>query len=234
MNRRSFLANLGSASAGLAIASFGLELRSRIIAQAGSAAPLKAFGYGELFPIAAKNTGEVYLALPKGFEYNVIGKAGTIMSDGRRTPSQHDGMHAFRVGRELRLVRNHEVANRNLPVAGAGIARGSSYDETCGGGTVTLVVDPRTHTLVRDFVSLSGTHINCAGGATPWGSWISCEETTLGRTVRMLPGGLKRGGFDKPHGYCFEVPAAANEPVQPVPLKAMGRFVHERSIKIPA
>jgi secreted PhoX family phosphatase len=42
-----------------------------------------------------------------------------------------------------------------------------------------------------------------------------------------MANGIKRGGFLKPHGYCFEVSASANNNVPPVPLKAMGRFVHE-------
>ncbi|MGQ0541095.1 MAG: alkaline phosphatase PhoX, partial [Blastocatellia bacterium] len=99
--------------------------------------------------------------------------------------------------------------------------------ETAGGGTTTLVIDRKTNTATRDFVSLSGTLINCAGGPTPWGSWISCEETTLGPTVRTNSRGIKSGGFPKPHGYCFEVPASANNAVNPFPLKAMGRFTHE-------
>jgi hypothetical protein len=70
---------------------------------------------------------------------------------------------------------------------------------------------------VSEFVSLSGTIINCAGGPTPWGSWITCEETTVGRSQ----------GYGQPHGYCFEVPSSADAEVAPVPLKAMGRFVHE-------
>jgi hypothetical protein len=89
------------------------------------------------------------------------------------------------------------------------------------------VIDPKTNTIVRDFVSLSGTLINCAGGPTPWGSWISCEETTLGQTERINSKGVKSGGFAKSHGYCFEVSAKADTNLQPVPLKAMGRFVHE-------
>src|SRR6185369_2051247 len=66
-----------------------------------------------------------------------------------------------------------------------------------------------------------------AGGATPWNSWISCEETVLGTAKVKNSEGVYEGGFEKGHGYCFEVPASANEAVAPVPLKAMGRFVHE-------
>jgi secreted PhoX family phosphatase len=70
---------------------------------------------------------------------------------------------------------------------------------------------------VRDFISLNGTIVNCAGGPTPQNSWITCEETTAGQTQ----------GFAEDHGYNFEVPASAEDEVEAVPLKAMGRFVHE-------
>src|SRR3546814_1837166 len=64
-----------------------------------------------------------------------------------------------------------------------------------------------------EHLSLAGTAINCAGGVTPWGSWLSCEEAFL--------------DSDKPHGYVFEVPASARGMVDPLPLKALGRFRHE-------
>lgn len=226
MDRRSFIHRLGLFSGGLAAASTSLSRRAEVFAQTGDLSKFKAAGYGELLPTATKNTGETFLALPKGFEYNVMGKIKTPMADGNATPAAHDGMATFNVGNELRLVRNHEVAGGKLPVQGAAIGA-NPYDEGAGGGTTTLVVNPKTHELVRDFVSLSGTLINCAGGRTPWGSWISCEETTLGQTVRTLKNGAKIGGYAKPHGYCFEVSASANSAVTPVPLRAMGRFVHE-------
>jgi uncharacterized protein len=224
MDRRSFLANLTMFSGGLALACSGLARRAEAFLAEGDFASLRSSGFGAT---AAKNTGEIYLALPKGFEYNVLGKVRSVMADGRPTPGAHDGMWTFKVGRELRIIRNHEVGWGGVPRANGGIGHGNHYDETAGGGTTTLVIDPKTHELVRDFVSLSGTMINCSGGPTPWGSWISCEETTLGPTVRTNRDGVKTGGFKKPHGYCFEVPAAANGPVPPVPLKAMGRFTHE-------
>lgn len=227
MHRRSFISTLATFSGGLALACSGLARRSELYAETGNLAGLKAAGYGELIPTATKNTGEMYLALPKGFEYNVFGKVNGPMSDSRLTPAAHDGMAAFRVKNELRIIRNHEVSNGQLPRPGSAIGSGNHYDEAAGGGTTTLVIDPRTREIVRDFVSLSGTLINCAGGPTPWGSWISCEETTLGQTVRTSTRGVKTGGFAKPHGYCFEVSASANNNMPPVPLKAMGRFVHE-------
>jgi hypothetical protein len=42
---------------------------------------------------------------------------------------------------------------------------------------------------VKSWVSISGTTINCAGGATPWDSWITCEETVVGT---RLAKGLRR------------------------------------------
>src|SRR5688572_655307 len=227
MDRRSFVSNMALAGGGIALASSSLGRRAQAFVKTGNLEAFRSHGYGGLIPIASKNTGETFLALPKGFEYNVIGKKGDAMSDGRGTPTLHDGMHTFKVKNELRIVRNHEVSNLSLPRENSAIDPRNAYDKTAGGGTTTLVIDPKNRTIVRDFVSLSGTLINCAGGPTPWGSWISCEETTLGPTVRTSARGTKTGGFPKPHGYCFEVPASLNSAVNPVPLKAMGRFVHE-------
>jgi secreted PhoX family phosphatase len=226
MNRRNFLHGIGMASTSLAFACGSLSKRIESFTKTEDLSKLKAAGFGELSPTAANNTGETFLALPKGFEYNVIGKFETLMADGNKTPARHDGMATFAVNQELRIVRNHEVAANRLPIPNFAIGT-NPYDETAGGGTSTLIIDPETREIVKDFVSLSGTLINCAGGATPWGSWISCEETTLGPSIRTDILGNKTGGFNKPHGYCFEVLAAANDLALPVPLKAMGRFIHE-------
>lgn len=227
MDRRSFISRLAVSSGSLAIACSSLSKRAEVFAQNGNLQDLRAPGFGQLFPTATQNTGETLLALPAGFEYNVIGKIGSPMSDGRQTPARHDGMWTFKVGRELRIVRNHEVTGGRVPRPGSAIGAANHYDETAGGGTTTLVIDPKTREIKRDFVSLSGTLVNCAGGPTPWGSWISCEETSIGKTIRTLPSGAKIGGFPKSHGYCFEVSASANTNLPPVPLKAMGRFEHE-------
>lgn len=171
-------------------------------------------GYGPLVDAGAE------LALPAGFTYSVLSYTGKPMSDGHPTPGAFDGMGAFALPNgNARLIRNHE--NRN-PAATARVKGDASraYDAVAGGGTTSLevrIASDGTATLIRDFVSLNGTIVNCAGGPTPWGTWLTCEESVEGRA----------SGWGQDHGYIFEVSAVAEEQVAPVPLKAMGRFVHE-------
>ncbi|HEY6548210.1 MAG TPA: alkaline phosphatase PhoX [Vicinamibacteria bacterium] len=187
-------------------------------------APLAAFarhggldaeaGYGPLEPRPDENTGAAPLALPRGFRYWSIGAAGSPMSDGRPTPPAHDGTAAFASGSRVRLVRNHECRGGGPAFGPAEMA----YDPEAPGGTTTLVFDPAHPERPESFASLSGTSTNCAGGLTPWGSWLTCEETfhetrSSGRVLR--------------HGYVFEVPSAADRAVPATPLRALGRFVHE-------
>ncbi len=224
INRRAFL-GVTPLAVGAAIQSIAAINKNRGAGR--SFATPGAGGYGGLRAVKARNTGEEILTLPDGFEYNVIGRTGTKMSDGAPTPAAHDGMATFKINGELRLVRNHEI-NGGIGRDDAAFGDAAlAYDPKAGGGTTTLIIDPKTREIIKDFVSLNGTLNNCAGGPTPWGSWISCEETTLGQSVIKDAEGRERGGFLRSHGYCFEVSAGADRAVKATPLVAMGRFVHE-------
>src|SRR6185503_12528662 len=107
------------------------------------------------------------------------------------------------------------------------------YDRLGTGGTTTLWVDADRN-LVRSFASLAGTFRNCAGGPTPWGSWLSAEECVY------MPGALdplakdRRPDVGERHGYVFEVSAHAESLAEPRPLRGMGRFYHEAVAVDPA
>jgi secreted PhoX family phosphatase len=175
------------------------------------------------------------LDLPEGFSYEVISQGGDTMDDGLFVPGQFDGMGCFPLdGSRVALVRNHELKgssglHRNLGPGGFHQERIGLLDPAKGydtykdgrplpGGTTTLVYDLETRRVVRQFLSLSGTSTNCCGGHTPWGSWLTCEETEESSAT---------GDVTKDHGYVFEVPANGTGLADPIPLKAMGRFEHE-------
>jgi len=183
-------------------------------------------GYGGLVPDL---TG--ILDLPKGFRYSIISRVGDTMDDGLLVPGKPDGMATFPgPGGSTILIRNHEVLND--PTWGSAFGESNQllsrvpadmiYDrgggtKPCLGGTTTLVFNTRTQRLEKQHLSLAGTLYNCAGGRTPWGSWLTCEECAY---TRGDP-------FEQDHGYVFEVPSLAPGLVKPLALRAMGRFRHE-------
>jgi secreted PhoX family phosphatase len=219
VERRQFLRTaLGAAATVPALQALGLlDINGRL-----QAAPGKG-GYGPLVPTADLRDGAMRIALPEGFQYRSFSPAGALMSDGNRVPLAHDGMAVFNMpDGKYRLVRNHE--DRNAPGTGSTAVDGNAYDPLAGGGTTTLVVNPFTRELERDFISLNGTIVNCAGGMTPWNSWITAEETNAGLS----------SGWARQHGYCFDVPVSAEGSVRAFALHDMGRFSHEANAVDPA
>ena len=188
---------------------------------------------GEQSSMALVPDPEGFLDLPPGFSYQRMSEVGTRMSDGFRVPGAHDGMGCFAVDGDADrcvLIRNHELATDETSEgpfqAGGGVP--GSVDQTAifdiapngdpvAGGTTNLVYNLRTRQVEQSFLSLVGAERNCSGGITPWGSWLTCEESWTSPNEQA----------SQYHGYAFDVPSMAQGLVKAEPLRAMGRFNRE-------
>jgi secreted PhoX family phosphatase len=173
---------------------------------------------------------EKWLELPERFNAKIISTWGDKMSDGFFVPGRADGMAAFLVKGKIVLIRNHENSPTPTKYSPYGedmalfgkVNKGNVFDYGFGktpglGGTTTLIYNEERQIVEEQFLSLTGTYRNCAGGPTPWNSWITCEEDTAPKSAVA----------ETFHGYNFEIPATNKKLLTPVPLKEMGRFNHE-------
>ncbi|MEE1941589.1 alkaline phosphatase PhoX [Streptomyces sp. TRM 70361] len=179
-------------------------------------------GYGPLLPDPAG-----LLALPAGFSYRVLTHCGvTRLESGEHTPAGHDGTAAFDGPRgRVLLVNNHELkgprSDWEHPVP---LAEGLVYDPAAAGGCTVVEVSPHGEKLA-EWVGIAGTSTNCAGGVTPWGTWLTCEENS---------DRAGENGMTRDHGYVFEVdPLDRRANRDPEPVRALGRFDHEAVVVDP-
>jgi secreted PhoX family phosphatase len=126
------------------------------------------------------------IMLPSGFTSRVIARSTqTVAGTGHVWHGAPDGGACFADGTGWIYVSNAELGSGSGGVSAVGFG---------SGGTITDA-----------YPILSGTTRNCAGGATPWNTWLSCEETSTGYVHETDPDGVDAA----------------------VRRDAMGRFTHE-------
>jgi secreted PhoX family phosphatase len=176
------------------------------LASCGGDGKAERAGYGEL----VRDPGGV-IDLPPRFQYRLLSEEGSRLSSGAPVPGHQDGMGAIPgKGGTTVLVRNHERASGHPGRQGQAVVGRRPFEAGELGGTTAIVVGPDRR-KVEDYVTSSGTRTNCAGGRTPWGTWLTCEED-------------RSDG----HGYVFEViPDEREGALSRSPITDMGHFSHE-------
>ncbi|AKT40769.1 uncharacterized protein CMC5_049250 [Chondromyces crocatus] len=157
--------------------------------------------------------------LPEGFSYRVLQRSMDRMDDGYRVPGRPDGMGCFEGPDDtLILMRNHENVPGKAkygPWEPGQAPPSEAFDPKGMGGVTRVVLRADDFELLSSNLVLGGTHLNCAGGVSPWG-WLSCEET-------VEPG----------HGYVFLCRTDADRIQPPHRIPAYGRFFHEAAVVDP-
>ena len=148
---------------------------------------------GKLGPLQPPDENGV--RLPEGFSSRVVAQSSQepVPDCGYRWHPAPDGAAVFTTDDGWIYVSNSEVGGNQ-------------------GGVGALRFDLQGR-VIDSYSILDGTSTNCAGGPTPWGTWLSCEEFDQGRVWECDPLGKKQA-IVRPALGVFKHEAAAVDPVQ--------------------
>jgi uncharacterized protein len=170
----------------------------------GGATPRLKSNLANIGPLGAPQMfGDFGLRVPEGFSVRMVARTGVRpladkpyiwheLPDGGACFGADDGGWVYVSNSEK---NEDEDENNVFYQAGVGALR---FD---AGGQ-----------LVDAYPILSGTTKNCAGGPTPWGTWLSCEETDSGYVYECYPFGTAADAVMLPALGKFQHEAAAVDP----------------------
>ncbi|WP_432080707.1 alkaline phosphatase PhoX [Streptomyces sp. WAC 04229] len=145
------------------------------------------------------------------------GALGSPDANGLRLPT---GFTSRVIARSGQKVPGTSYTWHGAPDGGACYADGSGWiyvsnSEINPSGGASAVRFSATGAVTSAYRVLSGTRQNCAGGRTPWNTWLSCEEVDRGYVYETDPWGVKAAVRRDAMGR-FKHEAAAADPVRKV------------------
>lgn len=155
------------------------------------------------------------LMLPAGFTSRVVARSGLpVPGTLYPWPIFPDGAHCFATSDGGWI----QVVNSETPSADIG----AIPDEIQRFGGASAIRYSPAGAIEDAYNVLGDTRTNCAGGATPWGTWLSCEE--FDDSIR--------GGPTARAGKVWECDPTGAAP--PIRRDALGSFKHEAAAVDPA